>query len=116
MTDTMDEKLVVVWTSGDPGVAENMVFMYTLNAKRRGWFDDVTLIVWGPSAELLSRDLVLQRQIEEMQSEGVHLEACLRCAENYGVVEKLEELGIEVKLMGMPLSEYLKEGRRVLTF
>ncbi len=112
----MAEKLVVVWTSGDPEVAENMVFMYTLNAKRRGWFEEVTLIVWGPSTELLSRDQVLQRQVEEMRSEGVQLEACLRCAENYGVVEKLQELGIEVKLMGMPLSEYLKEGHRVLTF
>jgi hypothetical protein len=112
----MAEKLVVLWTSGDPEVAEHMVFMYTLNAKRRGWFDEVTLIVWGPSAGLLARDEELRRQVSEMKSEGVRLEACLRCAENYGVVEKLQELGIEVKLMGVPLSDYLKAEHRVITF
>jgi hypothetical protein len=112
----MSEKLVVVWTSGDPDVAEHMVFMYTLNAKKRGWFDEVTLVVWGPSAALLARDEELRRQMKEIQHEGVTVEACLRCAENYGVVEKLRALGIEVKLMGVPLSDYLKEDRRVLTF
>lgn len=111
----MAEKLVVLWTSGDPEVAEHMAFMYTLNAMKRGWFQDVTFVVWGPSAALLARDEELRRSIGEMKHEGVRLEACLRCAENYGVVEKLEELGIDVRLMGVPLSDYLKEGRRVLT-
>lgn len=112
----MAEQLVVVWTSGDPEVAEHMVFMYTLNAKRRGWFDEVNLVVWGPSAMLLARDEELQRQVQEMRREGVTVEACLRCAENYGVVEKLRSLGAEVRLMGVPLSDYLKENRRVITF
>ncbi|KXS47386.1 MAG: hypothetical protein AWL62_2688, partial [Halanaerobium sp. T82-1] len=30
--------LVVLWTSGDKEVAKKMVFMYTLNAKTRGWW------------------------------------------------------------------------------
>lgn len=41
------DKLVVVWTSGDKEVAMKMVFMYTYNAKKQGWWDDVTLLVWG---------------------------------------------------------------------
>ena len=112
----MSDSLVVVWTSGDREVAKNMVFMYTLNAKKRGWFDEVTFIVWGPSDELLLQDTELQGMLKEMQAEGIKVEACLRCAENYGAVEGLEALGIEVKLMGIPLSDYLKEGRKVLTF
>src|SRR6056297_2166708 len=113
---TMNEKLVVVWTSGDKDVAKNMVFMYTLNAKKRGWFEDVTFIVWGPSSKLLSDDAELQGTVKEMIDEGVKIEACLRCAENYGVVERLKDLGIDVKLMGEPLSKYLKEERKVITF
>jgi len=112
----MNEKLVVVWTSGDKEVAKNMVFMYTLNAKKKGWFEDVTFIVWGPSSKLLSDDAKLQETVKEMIDEGVKLEACLRCAENYGVVERLKDLGIDVKLMGEPLSNYLKEDRKVITF
>ena len=38
-------RLAVLWTSGDPEVALNVAFMYTLNARRQGWFDEVTLIV-----------------------------------------------------------------------
>ncbi|TCO70689.1 hypothetical protein, partial [Marinisporobacter balticus] len=54
------DKLVVLWTSGDREVAFKMVFMYTLNAKLKGWWKDVTLIVWGPSSKLLSEDAEVQ--------------------------------------------------------
>ncbi len=32
-----DDGLVVVWTSGDREVALEIVFMYTLNSKLKGW-------------------------------------------------------------------------------
>src|SRR5512134_1834582 len=57
-------QLCVVWTSGDPGVAKNVCFMYTHNAKRRGWFDVVHLVVWGPSAKLLAEDKELQTEVK----------------------------------------------------
>ena len=40
------EKLFVLWSSGDREVAKKMVFMYTLNAKLNGWWNDISLIVW----------------------------------------------------------------------
>ena len=112
----MNERLVVVWTSGDPQVALKMVFMYTLNARKHGWFDDVTFVIWGPSARLLAEEDELKHQVKQMQSEGVRVEACRACADSYGVTGRLEELGIDVRYMGEPLSTYLKEGRRVLSF
>jgi hypothetical protein len=112
----MGESLVVVWTSGDREAAEHMVFMYTRNAALQGWFENVILVIWGPSARLITEDAELQSLLREILSSGVRIEACLRCAERYGVVKDLEELGVEVKLMGSVLSGYLKEGRRVLTF
>lgn len=48
----MPNELVVLWTSGDREVALKMVFMYTLNSKLKGWWKDVTLIVWGPLLSL----------------------------------------------------------------
>jgi len=59
--------LVVLWTSGDREVTLKMVFMYTLNAKLKGWWEEVILIVWGPSAELLSRDEELGGKIKRMK-------------------------------------------------
>jgi hypothetical protein len=92
-----------------------MVLMYCLNAKRKGWFNDVTLIVWGASARLLAEDKSIQTKVKEILAEGIAVEACLRCADNLGVSGMLREMGIDVKLMGEVLSGYLKEGRRILT-
>jgi hypothetical protein len=109
-------RLAVVWTSGDRDVALKMVFMYTLNAKRRGWFDEVQLIVWGPSSKLLSVDEELQSEVAQMKAAGVELTACKACADSYGVSETLTELGVDVKYMGQPLTEMLKGDWVVTTF
>lgn len=101
--------LAVLWTSGDPDVAHRVAFLYTLNAKKQGWFNDVTLIVWGPSQRLLAADQSIQAYVKEMQEAGVVVEACINCAEAYGITKAIESLGIEVKPMGKPLSEFLKD-------
>jgi hypothetical protein len=110
------EKLAVLWTSADKEVAIKMVFMYTYNSKLRGWWEDVTLIVWGPSSKLLSMDTELQDYVKKAQEAGVKFQACRACSDMYGVTEKLEALGIEVIYMGEPLTNYLKNGWKVITF
>jgi hypothetical protein len=110
------DHLAVVWSSGDPDVAHKVCFMYTHNAKRQGWFENVALIVWGPSAELLSRDAALQARIREMINDGVVIEACKACSDSYGVSDSLSALGIDVKYMGTPLTTVLKDGSSILTF
>jgi hypothetical protein len=100
------DSLVVLWTSGDKEVATKMVFMYTLNAKKKSWWNAVTLIVWGPSA----------KKITDMKNEGIKLEACKACSDQYGVSNILENLGIEVKYMGGPLTDYIKGEHHILTF
>jgi hypothetical protein len=110
------DALVVLWSSADKEVATKMAFMYTLNAKLRGWWKDVTLIVWGPSAKLLTEDSELQDRIEEMKAAGVVLLACKACSDGYGVSEGLEKLGVEVKYMGEPFTQILKDtNQRVMT-
>jgi hypothetical protein len=111
-----EDSLVVLWTSGDREVALNMVFMYTFNAKRRNWWSEVSLIVWGPSSKLLSEDKELQEEVKKMKEVGVILEACKACSDRYGVTEDLEKLGIDVRYIGVGLTEYIKEGRSVITF
>ena len=119
VTDTGQEspsRLAVLWTSGDREVALKVAFMYTLNAKSRNWFDEVRLVVWGPSAKLLSADAELQREVAKMKEAGVELVACKACADSYGVSDELESLGVEVKYMGVPLSDMLKQDWKVVTF
>ena len=109
-------RLCVVWSSSDPDVAKNVCFMYTLNAKKAGWFDVVHLVVWGPSAKLLAEDGALQAEMRAMQKVGVVTEACVVCAKRYGVDVRLRELALDVKGMGEPLSQRLKDNWNVITF
>lgn len=108
-------ELYILWTSGDREVALSMVFMYAFNSKTKGFWDDVCLIVWGPSAKLLSQDEELQGRVRQMIEAGVKVEACIACANMYGVTKILESLGIEVKGMGQPLTQLMKEGKKILS-
>lgn len=110
------DKLVVLWTSGDKEVATKMVFMYTFNSKRLGWWEDVTLIVWGPSSKLLSEDAELQEYLAKMIKTGVNVEACKACTDMYGISGDLEKMGIAVNYMGEPLTQYLKGEYKIITF
>ena len=110
------DKLVILWTSDDPYVAERVALMYTHAAKTNAWFDEVRLIIWGPSAKLAAENLKVQEKLKTMQDDGVIIEACIVCATDYGVEKDLEKMGFDVKGMGKPLTDYLKEGIKVLTF
>ncbi len=114
--ESKKEKLAVLWVSGDRDVAEKSCLMYTHAAKRNGWFDEVVLIVWGSSSRLLAEDEALQEKIKAMMEDGVILEACIACSNMLGVTEELKNLGIDVKGMGVPLTNYLKSGYHVLTY
>jgi peroxiredoxin len=103
------EKLTIVWTSGDPEVAHRMVLMYGKAAKTNQWFDEVRLVIWGPSARLVAADKDIQAKLKEMKEAGIILQACVVCADSYGVSERLKELGIEVKPMGKPLSNIIRD-------
>jgi len=114
--EAAESSLAVLWTSGDPEVAHRVCLMYGHAAQKQKWFDRVVLIVWGPSARLLAADKDLQAKVKSMMQDGVQVQACVVCADSYGVSDRLRELGIEVKGMGPPLTDMLKQGWKVLTF
>ncbi len=111
-----NDKLAVVWTSGDPDVAHRMVLMYTHAAKTAGWFDEVVLIIWRPSQRLYAGDMDIQNKVLEMKEDGVRVEACVVCSDSYGITERLRETGLTVKPMGKPLTEMIKGDWKVVTF
>lgn len=115
-SEETEDKLVIVWTSDDPYLAERMVLMYSHAAKTAGWFKEVTIIIWGPSAKLVAENLKIQEKLKAMQKDGVEIKACIACATAYGVVDELKNLNLEVKGMGKPLTDYLKSDAKVMTF
>lgn len=111
-----DDRLVILWTSGDKEVFTKVVFPYTVNSKKQSWWKDVTLIVWGPSARLLAGDEELQGQLAQLAEAGVDLTACKWCSDQYEVSDKLAELGVDVKYMGKALTGFLKSEANVMVF
>jgi hypothetical protein len=109
-------KLLVLWSSGDKDVAYMVALTYPKVAKKNGWWDQVRIIIWGPSAKLLAEEPSMLPLIKALQKEGAEVLACKWCAEQYGVAKKLEEMGVTVEFMGKPLTKMLKENWKVLTF
>jgi hypothetical protein len=109
------EKLFILWTSSDVDTFDEMVFMYAFNGKKYGWWKEVTVIIWGASAKLAGKDGLVQLKIRELIQGGVHVSACKACAEDLGVAGKLEELGVEVKYWGQPLTTLLNSDAKLIT-
>lgn len=109
-------KLLVLWSSGDREVALSMVFMYVLNATKEGWWDEIMLLIWGPSAEILAMDQDLRTPVKELIDLGVQVTACQSCAELFDVGDRLVRMGVHVEYMGEPLTRMIKDDWKVLTF
>lgn len=110
-----NDHLVVVWTSGDPEVALDMVLMYTYNAKKQGWWQDVTLVVWGPSQKLAVENQQVREELARMQGAGIDIIACKACSDRYGVTDGLQACGVDVDYIGTTLTEFIQTAH-VITF
>jgi hypothetical protein len=76
-----EDHLYILWTNADPVTAEQMVFMYAVNALRFAWWQQVTIIIWGATAKLTAEDAALQSQVRELLASGVEFSACKACAD-----------------------------------
>lgn len=111
----MNNKLNVLWTTDNKDTIFNMLSMYAINSKKRGWWENVNIILWGASVKLVANDTQVQTEVLEMLQNGVTIEACQDCCERFNVTPIIKKLGVTVRYMGLPLTEYLKEGEKVLS-
>lgn len=109
------EKLNILWTNDNPNTAHTMVFMYATNAMLNGWWDEVNVIIWGPTAKLVADDEGVQERINLAKKAGVNVVGCIACAMQFGVVDELQSLGIELKPMGEPLTDIIKANQKLIT-
>jgi hypothetical protein len=111
------DKVLILWTTAERETVDNMVFMYTLNAKMQGWWKDVTLLVWGAATRLAAEDEKVGETLKTFREKGIRTIACKACAEGTGagVVETLEDLGVEVFYTGEFLTEWMKSGKAMIS-
>ena len=112
----MSEKLLIVWSSGEKEVATKLILLYGSVMLERKYWDEATIMLWGPSAKLLAQDKELQEKVKIVQKSGVTFNACVVCTDEYGVSDKLKNMGIELIHTGELLTQSLKNGTKVITF
>ena len=108
-------KLHILWTNDNVHTSNMMVLMYATNSMLHRQWDNVIVILWGPTAKLAAEDELIQHQIKASIHAGVKFSACATCARQFGVQEKLESLGIEVIPWVEPLTEIIKNKEFLLT-
>ena len=89
----MEEHLHILWTNAYPVVFDKMVLMYAVNSLTHGWWEKVTVILWGESARLAVEDPAVAGRIRLARAQGVAFSACVSCARELGVEEQLREMG-----------------------
>jgi hypothetical protein len=108
-------KLYILWTNGSPVTFKNMVSMYAYNSLKNNWWEEITLIIWGETAQLTAENKEIQEHITKLMEAGVHVSACKACAEELEAADTLNDLGIEVKYWGEPLTEVIKGKENMIT-
>lgn len=108
-------KLNILWTTNNKDTFFNMLSMYAITSTKRNWWESVNLILWGSSVKLVANDTQVQSEIIEMLHSNISVEACKNCCENFGVTSVIEKLGITVRYMGEPFTQYIKNEERILS-
>ncbi len=112
---SQSKKLFILWTNADIITSDKMVMMYATNSMLHQWWDEVTVIIWGATAQLVAENAMLQDKIKIAQHVGVNFTACKACADQLGVSEKLAELNIEVIYWGEGLTEIIQDNEKLIT-
>ncbi|MEG1586132.1 MAG: DsrE family protein [Bacteroidales bacterium] len=110
-----NEKLTVLWTSGEKDVALKVVLRYIDNALQKQVWGDVELIIWGPSVQLAGDDENVKFKLESLLQRGLKAKACIVCAEEYGVSQVLEQMGVELSMVGEELTHLIQDQRPLLS-
>lgn len=111
----MQNHLYILWTNADPITSELMVMMYARNSLLNHWWKQVTVIIWGATAGLAAENEKIREQIAVARQVGVEFSACMACADQLGVTEKLQKQGIEVVYWGEGLSRILHVKENLIT-
>jgi len=112
----MKNKLLIIWSTEEIEVAHKMVLLYSSVILPREYWDEAILMIWGPSARLLSHNEELQKKVKEIAQTGVKVQACVVCTDEYGVSNKLEALGVELTHTGEMLTQALQSDWKTITF
>jgi hypothetical protein len=101
-------KLLVIIASADKQKALTAL-MYAKNTIHYKWLDDVKVLFFGPSENLMINDPDVRHEAESL-AEVTEPIACKFLADRDGLTEEINSIGMEVNYVGTVIAELLKEG------
>lgn len=104
----MESKLLIIIATGDREKALAGL-MYTRNALKNKWLDNVKVVFFGPSEKLMTSDDEIAWFVKDI-TERSGCFACKAISDKEELSEKLEEAGVRVKYVGTVVSNAVKEG------
>lgn len=110
----MSSRVLIIISTGEKGKAAAGL-RYAFRAKSEGWMDDVKVIFFGPSEKLLVGDDLIAERAKEIAAMEKPI-ACKAFADQLGISEKIESLGLKVDFVGPIISRLIKEGYVPLVF
>ncbi|MDP8012130.1 MAG: hypothetical protein RAK23_04860 [Thermoplasmata archaeon] len=111
-------KILVIITSGKNDIDKAMSGMaFAYNAKINKYLDDIRIIFFGPSEELIASDIPeVKEMLKKLNSTGMLMLACKSVSDRFNVTTKLTEMGIKIEYIGKIIVDHVKEGFVPMTF
>ena len=110
----MGSKVVVIISTGEKEKAMTGL-MYARNSKERGWMEEVKVIFFGPSENLLVKDEDIQEMAMQIGQNEKPM-ACKFLSDRDGISENIESLGVDVEYVGTIISDLIKDGYVPMVF
>ncbi|MBS3795133.1 MAG: hypothetical protein KGY80_09560 [Candidatus Thorarchaeota archaeon] len=104
----MTSKILVIIASGNPDKALAGM-MYARNAIAHEWMEDVQIVFFGPSEELLSSNEEVAKSAAALADITEPL-ACKYISDQQEVSDDIAGLGVGVEYVGTVVSDYIKQG------
>ena len=101
-------KLLVIIATGDKEKALTGL-MYARNAIVKKWMEEVQVIFFGPSEQLLATDEEVASEVMSIASETTPL-ACKVISDKEGISQALESRGVRIEYVGSKISLDATEG------
>jgi hypothetical protein len=105
----MSGKICIVVASSDRRVIKTAL-QYARRTVTEKFMKDTKVFLFGPSEEIIAHDTELQDFLKRYIDVGREVLACRWCSDDYGVSDRLTELGIKVEYIGVFVSQAIREG------
>ncbi|MGB9735681.1 MAG: hypothetical protein ACP5JP_00390 [bacterium] len=106
--------LVIVSTENKEKALSALVFVQ--NSLKNKRFEDIKLILFGPSEKLASNDQALQSIITDIVSMGGSPLACKAISDMHNIGKELTAMGFKLEYVGDPIGNLINNGYIPMVF